>query len=116
MKNNIKQKAGRPAAQINWPQTSFTHAELCAANTHVSGLCLRKHIKEDVTKDPNTGRYKSLVVKTDEKRDNGSGKGRKLEVYQLRFPTATMTIPVVKVNPAPVEVPINVTTPEPVAA
>ena len=78
-KNNEARGVGRPSATINYPNRKFTFADLKAENTHVTPLCLRKHLEKDAL----LGK-KSLIVKLDEKRPTESGKGRKLEVYQKR--------------------------------
>lgn len=115
--NNEVRGVGRPAATINYPNRKFTFADLKDENTHVTPLCLRKHLEKDAL----LGK-KSLIIKLDEKRPTASGKGRKLEVYQKRSrqgigsvskPVAkTVIVEAVKITtpvavPTPVEAPLS---------
>ena len=80
-KNSEVRSVGRPAATINYPNRKFTLADLAAENTHVTKLCLIKHLE----KDKLLGK-KSVIVRLgkDEKRASASGKGAKQWVYQKR--------------------------------
>jgi len=120
-KKNEVRGVGRPSATINYPNRKFTFSDLKAENTHVTPLCLRKHLEKDAL----LGK-KSLIVKLDEKRPTESGKGRKLEVYQKRSRqgigsvaktvkpvTKTVTVPVVAIaTPAADTIPIPTPTVE----
>jgi hypothetical protein len=86
MKNKNKNKqietrgVGRPAKAINYPNRKFTMPDLVELNKDIcTKLCLIQHLQKDAL----LGK-KSVIVKTDEKRPNASGRGRKLEVYQKR--------------------------------
>ena len=86
MKNKNKKttevrSVGRPMATINYPNRKFTLADLAAENTHVTRLCLIKHLEKDKLLNK-----KSLIVRLgkDEKRASASGKGAKQWVYQKR--------------------------------
>jgi hypothetical protein len=80
-KNNEVRSVGRPAATINYPNRKFTLTDLAAENTHVTKLCLIKHLEKDKLLNK-----KSLIVRLgkDEKRASASGKGAKQWVYQKR--------------------------------
>lgn len=112
---SVKRNVGRPAATINYPNRKFTFDELKAENTHVTPLCLRLTLKRDAA----LGK-KSLIVKVKgELRENASGKGRKLEVYQKRSrigigsgKSSKSSAPVAQT----VAVPAPVVTPTPVVA
>ena len=77
----IKLSVGRPEKAIKWPTTKhFTMDDMVKANLGIcSKLCVIQHLQRDAK----LGK-KSMIVKTDEKRDNASGRGRKLEVYMKR--------------------------------
>ena len=117
---NKKQKqnrgVGRPSAVINYPNRKFTFTDLVNINKHVTPLCLRHNLK----KDADLGR-KSEIIKLAEKRQNGNGIGRKLEVYQKRSMakgkrakrktvSKTITVPVVNITSAPA--PVSPASPE----
>ena len=80
-KNNEVRSVGRPAATINYPNRKFTLSDLAAENTHVTRLCLIKHLEKDKLLNK-----KSVIVRLgkDEKRASASGKGAKQWVYQKR--------------------------------
>jgi len=72
---------GRPAKAIKWPATKqFTMDDMVKVN---EGICSKLCIIQHLQRDAKLGK-KSMIVKTDEKRDNSSGRGRKLEVYMKR--------------------------------
>lgn len=81
----IKLSVGRPEKAIKWPTTKyFTMDDMVKANLGIcSKLCIIQHLQRDAK----LGK-KSMIVKTDEKRDNASGRGRKLEVYMKRAKVA----------------------------
>ena len=106
-KNTEVRSVGRPAATINYPNRKFTFADLKAENTHVTPLCLRKHLE----KDAELGK-KSMIVKLDEKRSTASGKGRKLEVYQKRSRQGVGSVSKPVAKTVPVEA-VKITTPTP---
>ena len=74
-------KVGRKAKTIKWPTAKkFTVPDMVKAN---EGNCGKLCIIQNLLKDAKLGK-KSVVIKTDERLANASGKGRKLEVYMLR--------------------------------
>ena len=98
MKNKNKNKqietrgVGRPAKAINYPNRKFTMPDLVELNKDIcTKLCLIQHLQKDAL----LGK-KSVIVKTDEKRPNASGRGRKLEVYIKRSKLAVATSTVAK--------------------
>ena len=116
-KNNEVRSVGRPMATINYPNRKFTLADLAAENTHVTRLCLIKHLEKDKLLNK-----KSLIVRLgkDEKRASASGKGAKQWVYQKRSRqgigsvshSKSIVVEAVKIEtpvatPTPVETPLS---------